>query len=612
MSFTRKEGSDDTRDVVAQHAVNLPFMTQSRSVAGGVLTTDKTSDGVGGSWTRVTLEPDDPPELPETRYIFSTVISASKIRDESRTAWLLKKTGTSIYDLNNQRVEVVRLLPFGSAKRPRQRTLTFEEVVDTSLGLTGLNYLLRFALTSSVRGALGDRQYQRIVSGIPTSILTQYMSISPRASSTSQYNLAIVFQPFAAGAREEGTVEGSAESLASGFERGGRSFFGIPFIRYAVQPGTQTIHVGLQQLRYIRASIGSNTNTQVETLSDVLMFQAPRGVYYGDPMVVRVSKSRLIAVAVGVANNTIVQTGGTLTPEIVSSRSVGPALAFVSNDDGLTWQSAPVPAWGMENFWVHQNFTDYKYPDDYSRIDSPFQTQQLTAMTVWSKTHAIGMSVFYNSANSSAGGEYRLFLMDGVNPLQYVAVPVPAYQYVLLHACRPVGAAVFTLRARADAVYPFYADGIYPELEDVDGNFQGLSVAGYADRSAIVVYDGDTVTIRTLPWSRLYANSEVFCLGGSEIGTVVFNTDPSAGSPSYWVFSSKDFGATWAEKFTVDALSDPPSFDTHAPAHVTQKAVVYTNDPDAGVSSRPPRIVFPELVEGQKIPPHPGATWLNT
>lgn len=608
MPFTKREGSDDTRDVVAQRAVDLSYMTQTRGVAGGVLTTDKVSDGAGGSLTRVALEPEPLTDLPETRYIFSTVISADKTHNASRIAWLLKKDNTDISSLNSQRMEVVRLLPFTRAKRPTQRVLSFVEISNT-FGSRGDYSALRFLVAGGVISGIGEIVYQRDVEGTPTSLLTQFMLMAPRGAANTTYVLSVIFQPATTGFRETNAIDGSATSIAAGYRRRDTAIFGIPYLHYAVPTPAPTtgIHVGVQELRYLRLSAHAEANVQPKTLGDHLIFRARRGRYYGDPIVTRITKEKLIALAVNVTNQTIVGAGGVGGGEYVSEILVDEPVVFTSNDDGVTWMQGIAPAFDMANYGsaANSNFVDFIYSFD-SKARNPLLIQELTKLVPWSKTHAFGASLFYSNGTSSSGGEYRAFLIDGTNAPQELTIPIAAYRYALVHACRPVGAAVLTFRARADASYPFYQDGIYPAVP----HFSDLSASGYADRTLMVIYDGNSIVTRELPWTRLYANGPVFSITNKEIGTVVYNTSPSTGTAGYWVFSSVDYGETWKEKFLVDQLSDPPSFsDDGEPAEVTQREVVYTNTHEF---SLPPRIVFPELIDGLPIPTHPGAPWINT
>jgi hypothetical protein len=589
--FTRKEGSDDTRDVVAQRSVNLPYMTQSREVAGGVLTTDKASNGVGGSWTRVKLAPTETPDLPETRYIYSTVISADQINNPYRLQWLAGKEDFDIELLDDRRMEIVRLLPFGSAKRPQQRTLAFTEIGSGQ----GNHYNLAFGVTNSIKAAIGEVVYQR--QGVVEPLRAQYTNIAPRGEALGVYTLSIVFQPTTTGYREPYAIDGSATSVTLGYEKGAYSYFGVPYLHYEAQGTGQLVHPGLQQIRYLRARVASESASQAQVIDDILIFQAPRGVYYGDPIVTRVSKTKLFAVCVNVSTQTI---DVVLGSEVITDSVVGEPVAFMSTDDGATWNPTTAPSWDMSNYEPSSTFIDYRYNGIPNKVKSPLQIQYLTKLIPW-KNSAVGVSLFYNNGNSAGGGEYLLFLMTGTGPVFHSIIPMDAYRYVLIGACRPIGAAVFTFRTRASPKHPFYDDGIYPSA--TDAFFNELTVDGYATHSVIAVYDGVAVVTRGLPWPRLYANSEVFCLGGKEIGTVVYNITPSAGGAAYWVFSSKDYGVTWNEKFAVDALSDPPKFAIDGQ---TQKEVVYDNGTDY---SLPPQIIFPELVEGEKVPPCPGVNF---
>lgn len=594
--FTRKQGSDDTRDVVAQRAVNLPYMTQSREVAGGVLTTDKASNGAGGSWTRVKLDPTETPDLQETRYIYSTAISADQINSPSRLQWLADREDFNINTLTQQRMEIVRLLPFNSAKRPKQRTLAFSEL---SVTYGSNHYYLRFGVTKSIKAAIGVVGYSR--PGIVEPLRAQYINIAPRGESVAAYTLSIIFQPTTTGYREPDAIDGSATSVTLGYENGDFSYFGVPYLHYE-NTGTG-IHSGRQQIKYLRVKIASNLPRQAQVLDDVLIFQAPRGVYYGDPIVTRVSKTKLFAVCINISTQTISTDPGAGGAEYVSDSVVGEPIAFMSTDDGATWNATTAPSWDMSNYEPANLFVDYLYFSLTRKVINPLQIQYLTKMVPW-KNSAIGVSLFYNGGNSAGGGEYIAFLMTGLGPVFHTIIPMDAYKYVLIGACRPTGAAVFSFRVRADPVDLFFADGLYPI--ETTPYFNELTVDGYATHAVIAIYNGETIVTRTLPWPRLYANSEVFCLGGKEIGTVVYNTAPSVGGAAYWVFSSKDYGVTWKEKFAVDDLSDAPRFDNDVPPSVTQTEVVYNNGEFA---SLPPQIIFPELVDGEKVAPCPGVNF---
>lgn len=645
--FTRREGSDDTRDVAGQASVGLSHMTQSRPVPGGTLQTDKAADGVGGSWTRVTLTPD---EIPEDGDLFACYFG-----DPTATAAGID-TAPFVYERSEATRAPFRKTRLAAQIWPRGGGITppsgpcaaypLDQMVgaglqvssvvpdlgepDTIVPRPGYPGLYVSSLTTDVQTLDLDTQQVRTKLKFP----------APRyiINHGINYTALPFVHPFHAGGRAERETWGVGFVGANYARRQADGRFAARFcdppkvalFRGARAPTVLTLpDSGNASLGDLPSATTVDGSAVVVDLNDA----------YLAPVVVATAPGCFVAI--------VVRGRGNVDP--ASRDTSGTRFGYFplpvprcywSEDGGQTWQERNSPGWSME-LYVPWGSTDGGFSIPVSpTITNPQALRSQFKGVPWTKESALFAGFFMDASNASRGGAWKIFTAGKTATTVVHELPVPAYQLDIRHACRPRGAAVFAYYARAhlDTFVNNTTTGVPTPGQPakfLTGEFNYLyarlrpngdealidDTGGYLDRAGvIVVQENGDVVMRPFPWSRLAAGPtpSVFCLDqeGRDIGTIVWQEAEGQRLAGWYLFSSRDLGQTWTQVALVTSRCPGPrqAYEGQTgPSYPDERAIVSGSLPRLNGDSltfNAPGPITPLRINGATARAFPGAPWL--
>lgn len=643
--FTRREGADDTRDVVGQAGVGLDHMTQARPVLGGSLTTDKAGNGIDGHWTRVTFTP-DPTDPGET--LLAAAFGDPSFADRG-----------------------VETAPF-VVERSRNLGAAFQKTkVAASIWPRGGTPPSGPCVTYPLDVAVGDGQLAisiTIDGGTP-------QAINPKPDAPGLYVSSLLTNVYSV------DMERQALRLRYAFpapryvinhdETPSNQPFVLPFALHG-QPGRETWGIGFVGANYARPTGSGNysavfsdppkialfsgnrapvvrtlPSTGNTTLADIPSAVGPGGApviadhndAYLAPLVVATSKKSMVAI--------VVRGRGNLDP--ASRDSSGTRFGYLplpspriywTEDEGVTWLERPGAGWDMTLYQPWQltsgGFTIGQNPT----LTNPQALRAGLLGVPWTPDSALLAGFFMDASNAAQGGAWRIFRAGKDLTVQVAEVDAPGYQIDLRSACRPRGAAVISYYARAhlDTALnntttgvvgpgqpPKYLTGefayLYARLS-LDGTVLIDDSAGYLEHAGvIVVLEDGTVLRRPFPWSRLRsgASPSVFCLDneGRAIGTAVYEPATAGQEGGWYIYRSTDLGQTWRRAAVLTRKCPAPrmAYDGETgPSYPPERAVIagkqYRPDQGDELAYVSPSVVTPLRFEGAAARAYPGAPWL--
>lgn len=642
--FTRREGSNDTRDVVAQDALALPYLTQERSVPGGTLTTDKADDGAGSSWRRVTFKP----AQDATTDLFACAYGDTSLGPLDDAIYVVGQTDAPTSSLRKTRLAAGLYGLFPGAFPNGAEVVSLPG--DVVLGAGGLAVTIRRDLGTEADG------YRPGDAASPS----RAPDVEPKPGSPG------VFQPTTKARISRMDVEaGSSRTVLSFAEprykglnfqypermpfasifhahgRDGQETWGVAYVEAAFAwPGSldpdgkpyyrlKTTDVPKMTLfRQGRApvtrSLPADGGVPVAEAVD------PGGAgtviaenaYYA-PLITFTSKTNAVALVV--------------RGRLADGSAPAPRM-YWTEDAGENWAPKTTSVWEMTLFnqKAYEIGADELRPPPNGNIaHDPMAILRYTFAVPWTQTSALYCSLVLGRSNLSSGGQWRLFTQgkDG-----FAALTPPdalGYQIRITGACRPAGAAVFSYYARGrlsslsleltsmptgfmDSGEEDYAsirdwvDGEplpWPETTINDG-------AGYLDAAGIIVVtEGGSVARRPFPWPRLNSGHQpkVFCTDndGKEIGTVAF--DFVAGG--WYLYTSRDLGLNWRRRNRITSRCPAPVVwgGYGVPGYTlppeAQRFILPTASA-SGTSYVLPSGIVPLRIAEASARAYPGAPWL--
>lgn len=645
--FTRREGSDDTRDVVGQAATGLSYMTQvRRALGGGTLTTDKADDGLGGSWRRVTLTPEPDLELD----LFACTYGDTSLGPTDDAIYMVGQSDSAASSLRKTRLiaGLYGLFPGAHPNGAEVVSLPGDVAIETG------------ALAITIRRDIGT-----VEDGFRPGD-TSHPSYAPTVE--EKVGTSGVFQPVTKARISKMDVEAGISRTVFSFSEPrykglnfqfpermpfcsifhahgveGQETWGVAYVEAAYAwPGsvdadgkpfyrlvtTDTPKMALFRQGRAPMILGFPTDGGVPIdeavdpggSSTVLSINA----YYA-PLVTFTSKTNAVALVVRGSR----PDGSIEAPE--------PRM-YWSEDAGKTWTPRTGPAWDMTLFnqKIYEIGADELRPPPNGNIaHDTMAILRYTFAVPWTQDSAVYCSLSLGRGNLSSGGEWRLFLQgaDGLSLLP--PVDAQGYQIRITGACRPVGAALFSYYARgrlanmALEVRSVPTGKLDSGEEDlgsirdwVDGEPNPWpetlidDSAGYFDAAGIIVVKEDgAVMRRPFPWPRINSGHQpkVFCTDndGKEIGTVAY----SPGDDGWYLHTSRDLGATWRRRTRITSRCPAPTVwpgygVTGYVVPPPEQRFVFPTSSFNGTAYVLPSGVVPLRIAGAVARAYPGAPWL--
>ena len=634
--YTRKEGSTDTRDVVAQAATGLPYITGSCETVEGRLTTEKVDDGVGGSWKRVSLEP---VEVEEPTDVFFAPFGDYKIYKA------IGAGGT---------IRLKQVIDKAEAASARFSPYNIPEAVPRD-GQHDPDYRI-------MAGGLVARLYtaDSVGSTEPTGEV-QIVGADSRKSKTIyrfyswelHYSFGFTPDSYLFGAFSPGHGVGNKAVFMFAYApqrivlHGPQGSPWVPaYALYADAPRIVRF-VGRKQTPEVWVLPGTG-NTDPGTFPTA---QATPTRYYNvdvsdsyiAPLVVPVTKDRLVAIVFRAWGNITGILESYPGPRVKYSFDPIPdPVIYWNEDQGVLWQERPAPEpWAL----AENHYTEFTNGFDRLTLTQTFNghahaVRETTMGVPWTKDSALFLSRFVRRPTLAVGGRFQLFTVGRHVSLSLGYLDMVGLQARFTGVCRPKGAAVFSYVARAPVERPtlsdysqeprFTGETYWTALRDLQDQYITMVVAGvpqytarlvvhdesngYLDACGIVVVNEDGSHVRRpFPWPRLNSgvDPKVFCTDneGEEIGTIAYDFDAGG----WRLYTSTDLGQKWKPRAIVTRTSPPPRFVTlSVNVPPSQRRVGYgvLTLSAANAEFAPPNAILPARIGEQDGRAYPGAPWL--